>query len=30
VIDAPSSEVDEEYIRKIYDGHSTGLFFNND
>ena len=30
VLDAPTKEVDEEYIRKIYDGHSTGLFFNND
>jgi len=29
VLDAPSADVSEEYIRKIYDGHSSGLFFNN-
>jgi len=28
VLDAPTKEVDEAYIRKIYDGHSSGLFFN--
>ena len=28
VLDAPTKEVDEAYIRKIYDGHSAGLFFN--
>ena len=29
VLDSPTSEVSEDYIRKIYDGHSNGLFFNN-
>jgi phosphonate transport system ATP-binding protein len=29
VLDAPTAEVNEEYIRRIYDGHSNGLFFNN-
>jgi len=29
VLDALTSDVSEEYIRKIYDGHSNGLFFNN-
>ena len=29
VLDAPTHEVSEDYIRKIYDGHSNGLFFNN-
>jgi len=28
VLDASTKEVDEAYIRKIYDGHSAGLFFN--
>ena len=28
VLDSPTSEVSEDYIRKIYDGHSNGLFFN--
>jgi len=28
VLDAPTKDVDEAYIRKIYDGHSAGLFFN--
>ena len=28
VLDVPTKEVDEAYIRKIYDGHSSGLFFN--
>ena len=28
VLDAPTKEVDEAYIRKIYVGHSSGLFFN--
>jgi len=28
VLDAKTKDVDEEYIRKIYDGHSNGLFFN--
>ena len=28
VLDAPTKEVDDAYIRKIYDGHSAGLFFN--
>ena len=29
VLDAPTAEVNQEYIRRIYDGHSNGLFFNN-
>ena len=29
VLDSPTSEVSEDYIRKIYDGLSNGLFFNN-
>ena len=29
VLDALTSDVSEEYIRNIYDGHSNGLFFNN-
>ena len=29
VLDSPTHEVTEDYIRKIYDGHSNGLFFNN-
>ena len=27
ILDAKTKDVDEEYIRKIYDGHSAGLFF---
>ena len=27
ILDAKTKDVDEEYIRKIYDGHTTGLFF---
>ena len=31
VLDAPTKDLDEEYIRKIYQGHgSSGLFFNED
>jgi phosphonate transport system ATP-binding protein len=30
VLDAPTKDLDEEYIRKIYQGHSGGLFFNED
>lgn len=30
VLDAPTKDIDEEYIRKIYQGHSSGLFFNED
>ena len=29
VLDSPTHEVSEDYIRKIDDGHSNGLFFNN-
>ena len=28
VLDAKTKDLNEEYIRKIYDGHSNGLFFN--
>jgi len=28
VLDAQTQTLDENYIRKIYDGHSSGLFFN--
>jgi phosphonate transport system ATP-binding protein len=27
VLDSPTKDVSEKYIRKIYDGHSNGLFF---
>ena len=27
ILDAKTNDVDEEYIRKIYDGHTAGLFF---
>ena len=27
ILDAKTKDVDEEYIRKIYEGHSAGLFF---
>ena len=27
IVDAKTKHVDDEYIRKIYDGHSAGLFF---
>ena len=30
VLDAPTKDLDEEYIRKIYQGHGSGLFFNED
>ena len=30
VLDAPTKDLDEEYIRKIYQGHGSGLFFNQD
>jgi phosphonate transport system ATP-binding protein len=30
VLDAPTKDLDEEYIRKIYKGYSSGLFFNED
>ena len=31
VLDAPTKDLDEEYIRKLYQGHgSSGLFFNED
>ena len=30
VLDAPTKDLDEEYIRIIYQGHGSGLFFNED
>ena len=30
VLDAPTKDLDDEYIRKIYQGHGSGLFFNED